>query len=359
MTIKERREYMREYHSRPEYKAKMQEYNSRPEVIAHRKEYEKRPEVIARRKEYKRRPEVINRRRILTSTPEKRARQQEYRERPEAKARQKEYQKQYQQQYRKEHREEMIARQREYAKTHQDTIRKKYIRKKLREAGLDYSDEAVDRKYQEVQAEKLACGENEVAQAKLKRIRKAERQKQREEAKRAQMEARQKRAQEKLARLEEKQKQCEEARQKRAEAKLARLEEKQKRAQEKAEAKKTKQLKKKLAPNVYDCSDDTVAELKQKQKENEVSDPLENVKRHKEIYGLLLASERQALGFTQDQFIDLIDRKLTKIRLSHIENGLESPSPEMAELIYTAFNAAQKIFINKRMKSFPKMRKYL
>ena len=57
-----RKEYQKEYHSRPEVKEHQKEYLSRPEVKEHRKEYQKeyqkeylsRPEVKEHRKEYNR-----------------------------------------------------------------------------------------------------------------------------------------------------------------------------------------------------------------------------------------------------------------------------------------------------------------
>ena len=48
------REYMREYHQRPDVKAKLREYKQRPDVKAKRREYNQRPEVKARKREYAR-----------------------------------------------------------------------------------------------------------------------------------------------------------------------------------------------------------------------------------------------------------------------------------------------------------------
>jgi len=84
--VKERKkEYSKEYHSRPEVREQQKEYRkeyfSRPEVIEYRKEYSKeyyaRPEVIEQRKEYKK----------------------EYNSRPEVKEYMKEYNKEYMKEY--------------------------------------------------------------------------------------------------------------------------------------------------------------------------------------------------------------------------------------------------------------------
>ena len=68
-----RKEYFKEYNSRPEVKAHTKEYNSRPEVKAKKKEYSSRPEVKAKAKERAARPENKARAKARQSTPEYKA----------------------------------------------------------------------------------------------------------------------------------------------------------------------------------------------------------------------------------------------------------------------------------------------
>ena len=85
---RDRKEYNKEYYSRPEVKERKKEYSARPEVMERKKEYLKeynaRPEVLEFRKEYNARPE--NRER-------KNAYMKEYNARPEVLESRKEYSK--------------------------------------------------------------------------------------------------------------------------------------------------------------------------------------------------------------------------------------------------------------------------
>ena len=85
-----RKEYYKEYCSRPEIKERRKQYDSRPEIKEHRKEYKKqydsRPEIKERAKQYKKqyysRPEIKEHRKQHCK---------EYYSRPEVKERAKQY----------------------------------------------------------------------------------------------------------------------------------------------------------------------------------------------------------------------------------------------------------------------------
>ena len=94
-----KREYGKEYRSRPEVKARKRMFDSRPENRAKRKEYLKeyysRPEVksycSAKAKEHNARHEIKARRKLLSARPENVAKRKEYRSSPKGKATAKAY----------------------------------------------------------------------------------------------------------------------------------------------------------------------------------------------------------------------------------------------------------------------------
>jgi len=136
-----KKEYMKEYHQRPEVKKHLKEYHQRPEVKEYyrkyMKQYYQRPEVKEHHKEhmreYNQRPEVKERRREYqqkyrreyNQRPEVKERRREYRQHPKVKKRNKKYMKQYYQ------RPEVKERRREY---------KREYRKKRYWSDLDYRE---------------------------------------------------------------------------------------------------------------------------------------------------------------------------------------------------------------------------
>ena len=128
-----KKEYMKEYNSRSEFKEYQKEYRLRPEVIeVKRKYYIKNKEFM---REYGSRPEQKAKRRKYGSRPEVKARIKEYNSSPEVKVRVKEYNKEYLRNLYnsdKEHRLKVLMR------TRLNQTLKKYVKTGKNKSSLQY-----------------------------------------------------------------------------------------------------------------------------------------------------------------------------------------------------------------------------